>query len=668
MDSLRNRSLGPRIVTVAFALALSCSQGFAQTSAEANAPAGETAFKVQQISAEDFGALPFMQEPLLSPSGARVAARTHTKAGLRLVVIELGSTNKFSAVIPVPEKRDLLWYAWAGENRLLFSVGKADTMEGEDIYVRRLMSIDLATNDARFIGKRSEGIEGDDVLYIAKDGSSLLLSIQETIYEYPSVWHVDLNTTRMKKIVRPHDNVWEWYADTSGVVRVGVGRAGKREWILYRKDAGSDFDRVINRKTGEERNGVIDAFSLVSGSDQGYAVTNAKSGRFGLYRYDFATDVIGETVFEHPEVDIHSAAFSDDGVLRAVHYIDDRSRIEWFDPEMKAIQSDIDKALPNRLNRVISHSQDRKRMVVWTGSASDPGLLYIYDPDAGLMRLLAKPYDRINAKSLAEVRSTVYRARDGLEIPAYLTLPRTPEATGLPLIVMPHGGPFSRDQWSYDTWVQFLANRGYAVLQPNYRGSTGYGKAFVERGEGQWGRGMQDDIDDGVKWLVEQGTVDPKRVCIMGASFGGYAAMWASVRNPDIYRCAITFAGISDVESMLRYDRKSFSATRYYRNWREKVQGEKDFDLATVSPLQGVSRVAMPILIAHGGRDENVPPSQSKKFHDALTKAQKPHEFVLYEAEGHGFEDPVSAIDFLKRVEAFLEKHNPADERVANTR
>jgi dipeptidyl aminopeptidase/acylaminoacyl peptidase len=172
---------------------------------------------------------------------------------------------------------------------------------------------------------------------------------------------------------------------------------------------------------------------------------------------------------------------------------------------------------------------------------------------------------------------------------------------------------------------------------------------------------MQDDIDDGVKWLVEQGKADPKRVCIMGASFGGYAAMWAAARSPDLYRCAVSFAGISDVEAMLRYDRKLFSATRYYRNWREVVQGDKSFDLAKISPLRSVNSFEIPILLAHGRRDETVPPVQSQKLHDALTKLSKPHEFVMYEGEGHGFEDPANHADFLRRVEAFLKKYNPAD-------
>jgi dipeptidyl aminopeptidase/acylaminoacyl peptidase len=172
---------------------------------------------------------------------------------------------------------------------------------------------------------------------------------------------------------------------------------------------------------------------------------------------------------------------------------------------------------------------------------------------------------------------------------------------------------------------------------------------------------MQDDLDDGVKWLVEQGKVDPKRVCIMGASYGGYAAMWGAARNPEIYRCAISFAGISDLAAMIRYDRKSFSATRYFRAWREKVQGDKSFDLDTVSPLYSVAKISVPLLIAHGDQDDNVPVSQSKKLHEALSKANKAHEFVVYEGEGHGLQNPEHAAGFLKRVEDFLRAHNPAD-------
>jgi dipeptidyl aminopeptidase/acylaminoacyl peptidase len=224
---------------------------------------------------------------------------------------------------------------------------------------------------------------------------------------------------------------------------------------------------------------------------------------------------------------------------------------------------------------------------------------------------------------------------------------------------MPHGGPFVRDTYGYDAWVQYLAAKGYAVLQPNYRGSTGYGREFVEAGNGQWGRGMQDDADDGVKWLAAQGVADPARVCIMGASYGGYAAMRAAARNPEIYRCAISFAGISDVAAQLGYDRKTFESGEAFRAWRHRIQGEAA-TLDQLSPLKSVARMTVPILIAHGAEDTTVPVAQSVRLHEALARLGRAHSHVIYPGEGHGLDDPEHAADFLNRVGAFLDKYNPA--------
>jgi dipeptidyl aminopeptidase/acylaminoacyl peptidase len=276
------------------------------------------------------------------------------------------------------------------------------------------------------------------------------------------------------------------------------------------------------------------------------------------------------------------------------------------------------------------------------------------------MMVVAAPFDRLVGKQLADMESVSYAARDGLDIPAYLTLPPGRPAKDLPLVIMPHGGPFARDEWGYDVWAQFLASRGYVVLQPNFRGSTGFGRQFVEKGNGQWGRGMQDDIDDGVKWLVGRGLVDARRVCIMGASFGGYAAEWAAVRNPDIYRCAISFAGVSDISAQLKYDRKFLIAARYYRNWRDRVQGSDGIKLDSLSPAKRAADLKVPILIAHGDADTNVPPIQSKMLFDALTKLGRPPEYYVYKGEGHGFTKPEDQIDFLKKVAAFLAKYNPS--------
>lgn len=618
-----------------------------------------------RISAEEFGALPFMTSPVVSPDGHLAAARAHVRDSERLVILDLDAFKPAFGAIPIPDKKDLLWYRWAGNDRLLLSVGSSDKLGDEDVYVRRLLVLDLKTQQMQFVGKTGEGVEGDDVIYVAPDGGYLLLNIQQTVFDYPSVWRVDLATLKMKMVVQPRDNVWSWYADSTGAVRAGIGSLGKRWWLLYRKDGQSEFQKVVRHAGSDDEGSVVEKFVPIDGTDAGFAITNSKNRRFGVYKYDFATDSVGDAIYEHPTVDIDDVIQSDGGELLGVRYTDDRQRIEWFDPTLKQWQAKLDKALPDHTNRMISFNSNRSRIIVWSAAASDPGCYYYFEPEKNSLRVLSEPYEHIKGDALSSMESVSYRARDGLEIPAYLTLPRGAEAKNLPLVVMPHGGPFVRDEWGYDPWVQFLTNRGYAVLQPNFRGSTGYGKDFVDKGVGQWGRGMQDDIDDGAKWLIEQGKVDPKRICIMGASFGGYAAMWAAARNPDLYRCAISLAGISDVNAMLKYDRRSMSATRYYRSWRDKVQGDKDFDLATISPLRSVDKVAIPILIAHGTQDDNVPPSQSIKFHDLLTKANKPHEFVLYEGEGHGFDKPADNIDFLKRVETFLEKYNPPGDVVA---
>jgi TonB family protein len=281
------------------------------------------------------------------------------------------------------------------------------------------------------------------------------------------------------------------------------------------------------------------------------------------------------------------------------------------------------------------------------------------------MELFAAPYMKLIDQPMSEVKPVRYEARDGLSIPGYLTLPRGREAKGLPLIVMPHGGPFVRDRYAFDPMVQLLASRGYAVLQPNFRGSTGYGRDYVEKGYGQMGLKMQDDLDDGVAWLAGDGTVDPKRVCILGSSYGGYAALWGAIRNPEIYRCAVSFAGVTDVAGILKYDSKFLLARRYFKQHRKKIEGEQKRDLAAVSPLQQADRLKVPVLIAHGEQDSTVPADQSRKLVAVLKARGAPVQSAFYSEAAHGFSSSAESLDFMKRVEAFLELHNPADPAAA---
>ncbi|MES2443270.1 MAG: S9 family peptidase [Pseudomonadota bacterium] len=610
-------------------------------------------------TAADFGALPILSDPKLAPDGKHIAARGQVQGKTMVLVIDISTPGNTISKLGLPDKHQLEWLRWAGNDRILVSLSRLDWVVDDEVRITRLVSLDLKTGKQTMVGPRDQGIDGDDLVYVDPAGKFALLSTQPSIFEYPSVYRVDLATGRSEPVLRARDDVWDWYADSTGTVRVGVGARNGRWWMLYRSNATGDFKRLVRREGDKDDKG-IQQFMPVAGSDQGYAVADGKSGHFALYRYDFAADTLGELLYENPNVDVDDFTVARTGELLGVYYTEDRARILWFDSDLKRLQARIDRVLPGTTNRIVSTSEDKNRLLIWAGSATDPGAYFVYDRTANVMSAFAQTHPALVDKRLSAMEPVRYQARDGLEIPGYLTLPAGRPAKDLPLIVMPHGGPFARDEWGYDPWVQYLASRGYAVLQPNFRGSTGFGRKFVESGTGAWGRGMQDDIDDGVKWLAAKGTIDAKRVCIMGASFGGYAAMWAAVRNPELYRCAISFAGISDVDRMLRYDRKSFSAPRYFRNWRERVQGDKRFELDQISPIKSVEKLTVPILIAHGADDDNVPVSQSRRLHEALLKLGRPHEYVVYPNEGHGFKDPVHSTDFLNRVGAFLDKYNPS--------
>jgi dipeptidyl aminopeptidase/acylaminoacyl peptidase len=620
--------------------ALLCAAGAlaAEPDKAAPPPTTETAIP-PRIPTSDFAVQPVLTQPKLSPDGLRLLARVSVKGKELLGIYTLANGNM--KLLSMPEKGELSWY--------------------DEAQMTRMISFDLTADAATFIGKKAEGLEGDDVLYVDPDGAFLLMQLQRTIYDWPAVFRVDLATNKMDQIVKQQDQVWEWYADNSGVVRAGIGFLDKSWFMVYRKGAADKFAKVGKARYDDEK-AALDLLRFNRDSDLGYVFSNEKTGRFALYRYNYATRTLGDLVYESPTNDLTSVDLSEDGTaVESISLTDERSRLVWFDAEMKKHQDDIDAALKGRQNWITSKSRDKSRMLIWTGGANDPGSYYVYQPAAGQMNRLAKINEKLSPKNLAPTRYVHYKARDGLDISAYLTLPQGRPEKGLPLVIMPHGGPFDvRDELTFDPEVQLLANRGYAVLQPNFRGSGGYGKAFYEKGEGQWGRAMQDDLDDGMDWLVKQGTVDAKRVCIVGSSYGGYAALWGVTRNPERYRCAASFAGISDLKRQLRYQTCFLVSERYRKDWRNTVKGQENTNLDALSPLKLVAGLTRPVLLAHGDEDERVPYKQSSLYAEALKKAGKSHEFYTYKGEGHGFDDSANFKDWMDRLDAFLAKHNPS--------
>jgi dipeptidyl aminopeptidase/acylaminoacyl peptidase len=552
------------------------------------------------------------------------------------------------------------WYAWAGNDRVLVSLLMDGKFYGYDVSVSRLALYEVSTGRAAQIGLKVQGFVGDDVIHIADDGSHILLSAAVNVVTNPGVYRVDLATLEMEVVERQRNSVAVWIADREGVVRAGYGFVENRLRVIYRDRAGEDFRTLANLRL-DDSDDEIDTFRIPTRSDKGFVVTNGRTGRFALYEFDWKTSEIGKPLFEHPQVDIDDFWMNEAGdAVEAIFYTDDRERVVWFDPEMKQLQEEIDRAMPGRINWVTSASRDRTRFIVWTGAADDPGIYYYYDRPAARLQRIATPFESLKGRKLAPVQFVTYRARDGLEIPAYLTMPAGREPKGLPLVLLPHGGPHVRDTWTFDYWAQFLANRGYVVLQPNFRGSAGYGTEFLAKGFGQWGTGMQDDLTDGVQWLVSEGTVDPKHICIMGGSYGGYAALMGAIRTPEVFRCAISWAGVTDLNAMMRHDRTQLLPSRY-RKWRERVRGAAEVDLKTVSPVRRAAEVGVPILLMHGTDDENVPYRQAEDFVKAMKKAGKAIEFIEFPTVGHSPEKTEDRIRLLGAIEAFLAKHNPAD-------
>lgn len=586
---------------------------------------------------------PAEPDPLLSPDGRRIALRQ----GDGLALIDLSDAARIARPVALAGDRPVEWFRWAGSGRLVVETGGDDRAGGA-----QLATIEVATGRETPLGPAGDG----EVIHIDAAGRYLLRSAHATGQPAPAVERIDLVTGAVTQVVAPQKGVWSWYADPAGVVRAGMGVKGRKSWLLYRSGEGQAFHRSA-AGAGDLGSG-IDKFVAVQGSDQGYALATGPGGRRALYRYDFRNSRLGALVHANPRVDLEGFQLGADGSLLGVEYVDQRDEVLWFDPAMKAAQREIDAALPGRVNRIVSTGADGRRMLVLSRSPTDPGSFHLHDRGTAGAEQLMRLNPAVADRRLAPMRPVTYRARDGLVIPAYLTLPEGREARGLPLIVMPHGGPFARDDWGYDPWVQYLAAKGYAVLQPNYRGSTGFGRDFEKRGDGEWGRGMQQDLADGVAWLAGQGTIDARRVCIMGASYGGYAAMWAAAREPERYRCAISFAGISDVAAQLAYDRKTF-VPRHFRAWKRRIQGKAE-SLDALSPILLADRMETPILIAHGSEDEVVPVTQSIRLHEALAKRGRAHDHVVYPGEGHDLDDPAHAADFLTRAGAFLDRHNPS--------
>ena len=377
-----------------------------------------------------------------------------------------------------------------------------------------------------------------------------------------------------------------------------------------------------------------------------------------IYRYDLETNTLGELVFEHDTVDVSGVVGSEvsDDIV-AVTYNAEKPGRYYVDEKWKNLLVPIENAFPDRVVSLSSVTDDEKLMVITAWNSRNPATYYLFDVDKGSLEELGSAYDWLDESNLGEMKPVTIEARDGMQLPAYLTLPPGSDGKNLPLVINPHGGPRSRDTYGFRPDVQLMANRGYAVLQVNFRGSTGYGRAFDKAGWKRWGLEMQDDITDSVKWAVERGIADPDRVCIYGGSYGGYAAMAGITFTPDLYQCAINYVGVTDIELLFE---TMPTAWRRFEATMKKQIGDPDKDAAQLrdrSPINHVEKIQVPLLMAYGLQDPRVVIDHALNLEKELKRHEIDYELIIEKKEGHGFVRFENQVDFYSRLIEFLDQH-----------
>jgi dienelactone hydrolase len=612
---------------------------------------------------EVYGTLPAMSSAALSSDG-KLLATLETIDSVQVIIIRNLETNKVRGTrIDTGKARAI---KWAGPNHVLAIVSET-VKYGRSFH--RVESNALAAIDAR----------NDDVQPIQMMGKTEGLDLQVSLSALQTPLWTDDGAVLMSAATRrgPYGHSNDLYRIDS---RSGDGPIFARgdmdtnDWIV------TPDSKVIARRDGafilkppadltatkgwtpipvDPKLVPFGYLGLHSTPDTIVVNVTLPSGLEGMRLMSLETGLLGKTLFEHPAVDADTPLVDPyTAIVVGGMYTDDRPEQVFFDQKLQAVLNGAKKALPNSNVAISSWSQDRTKFVIQSESDTDAGTFWLMDIRDGSMKPFGKAYPQIASTAVAPVKPFTYKTRDEKTIQAYLTTPPgSTLARAMPLVVMPHGGPAGRDDASFDWWAQFMATRGYAVVKMNFRGSSGYGEAYIRAGHGEWGRKMQDDVTDGVKHLIENGTADPARICIVGASYGGYAALVGAAFTPDLYRCAVSVAGISDVDEMYKWIVKRYIPGSWpIEYWRTQLN-KAEVDLDDISPLNFADNIKADVLLIHGKQDTNVPYKQSEMMDSRLRRARKPVEFVTLEGEDHWLSRSTTRLQMLTAIERFLAKH-----------
>jgi dipeptidyl aminopeptidase/acylaminoacyl peptidase len=613
------------------------------------------------IPIEKFFADPAIANIRISPDGSHVAFVAPINGRLGIALMDLATGKVDSLVSASDENIDSFF--WKGNDFIVFAAdvggNEADSYQSINIKSRRIVRL-LESVGMNNYTRTDSGQWGGVLTTWPTNPKKIIVMGSRTENSWsPGIYEVDVATGKRNDI-----GGYTYDKDGLGFIFDNSGRV-RVEWIdtytevAVRVRLGNEMRFAPFRKQPRDALlfGLPEA-TILADNQTFLFVDYSEHDRGAVVSWDLATGRKIEEVFVPPAGEVSSLILGRDRAkLLGVRYDDERPHVVWFDKEMAAVQAALDKLFPDTFNELRGWSDDRKKILVMAWSDRETGVNFILDRSRDQPKLMPLGSARpdLDTKSLAPMESVRFQARDGLELQGYLTKPVGAEGR-LPLIINPHGGPYGiRDYWGYVAEIQLLANRGYAVLQVNYRGSGGFGRKFLEAGRLEWGKKMQDDLTDAVKWAIDQGIADPGRVAIYGASYGGYAALAGIIFTPDIYCCAVNYVGVSDMTYLGRRDQggNPFSIDTFYKPWIHPDMEE----LKRRSPVNYVERIKVPLLNAYGKNDPRVEWRDWKQLKSELDRKHVPYEEFNQGDEGHGFSNAAARVGFYVKLEQFLNKN-----------
>lgn len=594
---------------------------------------------------EDFFRNPEKTYFKLSPNGEYIAYMQPWQDRLNVHVQKIGTDDVVR--ITTATERDISGFMWANNQRIVYSRDKA----GDENWRIFAVSIDGSNNKelTPFEGVRAQLLDP-----LEDDQQHMLIGMNNRDSTLFDPYRINIDSGEMKIIAENPGNITEWITDNNGDLRLAVATDGVNQSLLYRQNETETFKIVITLNFKETLRPLFFTFD----NQYIWAASNLGRDKTAIVKFDPVSAQEIEVIYQHPEVDVSKLLRSKKReVITGVIYVTETKHYHFFDDERKKLQKILELKLPGYEVVVTSFSKDERKALVRTYSDKTMGAYYFYNRDSQEFYKLSDISPWLDPEHMADMQPIKYKSRDGKLIRGYLTLPKGQDATHLPVVVNVHGGPWTRDYWGFNSEVQFLANRGYAVLQINFRGSTGYGRKFWASSFKNWGKTMQADISDGVNWLIEQDIADSLRIGIYGASYGGYTALAGLAFTSELYACGVSYVGVSNLFTLLE------SIPPYWEPMRKQFyemighpQQDKEL-LEAVSPLFHVDLIKAPLLIAHGANDVRVKQSEADLVVAALKKQGIDVTYILKENEGHGFRNEENRFDFYRAMEAFLGKH-----------